>query len=136
MNKELWGKATDLPSHFVTHFSTPWGKKKKNIPPIRRMHHSINAAAHESAHRAAIPLHFPFLSLPRLFFFFLISARSRSVAFSPLYIYSILHLRRVSSFLLSFLLSPLSRSRAGGWARGSRYTKARHRHTHKDTTRT
>lgn len=28
MNKELWGKTTDLPSDFVTHFSTPWKKKK------------------------------------------------------------------------------------------------------------
>lgn len=57
-------------------------------------------------------------------FFFLISVRSHSVAFSLLYKNSILHLQHVSSFLLSSLLSPLSRSHAEGWARGAQYTKA------------
>lgn len=135
MNKELWGKATDLPSHFVTHFSTPWKEKKT----FRQSAGCIIQSTQPRMNLHTKPQFlstFHFSLFPDYFFFFLISARSRSVAFSPLYIYSILHLRRVSSFLLSFLLSPLSRSRAEGWARGSRYTKARHTHTHKDTTRT
>lgn len=128
MNKELWGKTTDLPSHFVTHFSTPWKEKKHSANSQDASFNQRSRAWICTQSRTPSPLSIS-LSSPT-FFFILISARSRSVAFSPLYIYSILHLRRVSSFLLSFLLSPLSHSRAEGWARGSRYTKARHTHTH------
>lgn len=52
----------------------------------------------------------------------------------PFICISPLRLHCVSSSLLSPSLSPLSHSHAEGRARGSRYTKAPHTHTPKDTT--
>lgn len=63
------------------------------------MHHSINAARHKCAHKA----HFLFTFLfSRSLLFFLISVRSHSVAFSPLYIYILSSIFGV--FLLFFCL--------------------------------
>lgn len=117
MNKELWGKTTDLPSHFVTHFSTPWKKKKK---------HSANPqdASFNQRSRAWIctqscnssPLS---ISLSSPIFLFLSDFRALSLCclFSPLYIF---YSPSPPCFFFSFIFSSLSSLSLSCWRVGPR----------------
>lgn len=100
MNKKLWGQTTDLSSFPLSHSILKNTVKKKSTN--LQMHHSINAARHKCAHKA----HFLFTFLfSRSLLFFLISVRSHSVAFSPLYIYILSSIFDVFLLFFYFLFS-------------------------------